>query len=266
MSKSMTALVIDWGIGGFSVVRQMTKLKLPIDIVYFSDSGFTPYGKLSKNEVRARISKIVEEASKEHPIDMVVIACNAASTAFIGKKNIMKRPLLNMIEPAAGQIKKLKKAAVTVVGGDLTAKSKSYSRLLKKTPHKVEEVSLQPLSALIELGFTQGAKVEKVLKSRLKKLSKKSDSKLPSYLVLACTHYPAAQKTFEKLYAQTEVLDPAIAVAKKLKKKTLKKMRRKAGGKLLKVFTTGTVKTMPKVLEKSFGIKLNKKLLKKFSL
>lgn len=257
--KKVKALVIDWGVGGFSVVRRLAKKKLPVDVVYVSDSGFTPYGKLSKPEVRERIGKIIKTISKEHKIDLVIIACNAASTAFIGKESILKRPLINMIEPTATALAKLKKSSITVVGGDLTVQSKSYSRLLKDSKHQVEEVSLQPLSALIEKGITGGAKIEKLLRDRLGELKS-------SQVVLACTHYPAAQKTFEKLYSMSEVVDPALAVAKVLKKKILKKkLSKKEKYKLMVVFTTGSVKSMPTVLKKAFGLKVRKKLFKSLS-
>jgi glutamate racemase len=264
----MLALVIDWGIGGFSVVRQIQKKHLPLDMIYVSDSGFTPYGKLSKKAVRERIGNIVDEASKKYKVDMVIIACNAASTAFIGKTKINKIPLINMIEPTAKAFRKMKKSQITIVGGDLTAKSKSYSQLLKKTPHRVKEISLQPLSALIERGFIQGEKIEDILRKRLGRLQPIKPER-PSYLVLACTHYPAAQKTFEKLFQATEVLDPAIAVSYRLKKKLMKlrkKVKRKAQYKLLQVFTTGTVKSMPIVLKKTFNLDLDSRLFKKFSL
>ena len=109
------------------------------------------------------------------------------------------------------------------------------------------------------VGITSGAKIEKLLRDRLGELKS-------SQVVLACTHYPAAQKTFEKLYSMSEVIDPALAVGQVLKKRLLKKkLSKKEKYKLMVVFTTGSVKTMPKVLKKAFGIKLRKKLFKSLS-
>jgi len=255
----MRALVIDWGIGGFSVVRQIQKKQLALDMIYVSDSGYTPYGKLSKSKVRSRIARLVADVSRAQKLDLVIIACNAASTAFVGSKKIGDIPVINMIEPTAKALAKLKKKnRITVVGGDLTVSSAKYSELLRDTPHKVREISLQPLSALIEQGHTNGVMVERVLKVRLKSLKNKKRSRL----VLACTHYPAAKKTFKKLFRDIDVLDPAEPVVKSVRRAL---GRQKKGESLLvHVYTTGDVKAMPRVLKKSFGMEIDPELFQKF--
>lgn len=46
--------ICDWGIGGLGVYKELRKRGSNADIVYFSDSGYTPYGKVPKDELHER--------------------------------------------------------------------------------------------------------------------------------------------------------------------------------------------------------------------
>lgn len=72
-------LVIDWGIGGFGVVRELERRSPGMGFVYFSDGGFTPYGKAKAGALVVRLERVARFFF-DRGVRRVVVACNAAST------------------------------------------------------------------------------------------------------------------------------------------------------------------------------------------
>ncbi len=56
--------VLDWGIGGFGFWNEWKKHRPEEGMIYFSDSGFAPYGLVSEEQLRERIEKIIVRLSK----------------------------------------------------------------------------------------------------------------------------------------------------------------------------------------------------------
>ena len=80
---------MDWGIGGLGV-QSLVKKRMPdVPVIYFSDTGAVPYGKMSRGELAARLDAIIAFL-KTKGVSHVVIACNAASTAipFLDKTDV----------------------------------------------------------------------------------------------------------------------------------------------------------------------------------
>lgn len=79
--KSNSIGIIDWGIGGLSVYKELRRQHNSDNYVYFSDSGYTPYGKSKKPELIKRLNTIIQFFRNKN-ISNVIIACNAASTVL----------------------------------------------------------------------------------------------------------------------------------------------------------------------------------------
>ena len=61
--------IMDWGIGGLTVYQAMRKRGLTTDVLYFSDSGTTPYGKLSKASLREQAGLVLGlDGYREHAL------------------------------------------------------------------------------------------------------------------------------------------------------------------------------------------------------
>ncbi len=71
---------IDSGIGGFSIMQEVERQLPGIGISYFMDNLYLPYGKLSEQALLSRLEGIV--AFLQHAVkpDLIVVACNTAST------------------------------------------------------------------------------------------------------------------------------------------------------------------------------------------
>ena len=78
--KPPTILVFDSGLGGLTVLREVVAARPDAHYVYVADDAFFPYGHHGEDEIIARVVPLVGELITAHEPDLVVIACNTAST------------------------------------------------------------------------------------------------------------------------------------------------------------------------------------------
>lgn len=197
--------IVDWGIGGIGLVRALDQVAPGLPVLYWSDAGATPYGRMGADELAARLTTVVT-ALAERGATEVVLACNAASTvvkrlaaAPIPVEGIIEHGLASVPEDVAGPI--------GVLGGRRTIAGGHYRRGLEKRGHLVLSRVAQPLSAHIEAGRTGSPQFLTDL-ARIIAPLRGVDA-----LVLACTHYPAASRWFEAALPQALLIDPAERLA-----------------------------------------------------
>lgn len=242
----MSLAVIDWGLGGFSVVQKVRKKYPKQSIIYFSDAGFTPYGKLDVVSVQSRVTAIVDFLKTQSEIHQLIIACNAASVGFLNVSTISGIPTINMIDPVVDYLNTSDHEEIMVVGGDLTTSVAHHKSNIK---HKsVQHVSLQPLSALIEKGSSGGKAVYECIQDRL------APYKF-STLVLACTHYPASINVFKELYASIVIVDPADVIIPLIKCKGTQ------DDSSVVVYTSGSTKDLIDNVLKLFGVRISELII-----
>jgi glutamate racemase len=236
--------ILDWGIGGVSVY-QIVKEKLgDASVVYFSDTGAAPYGKMSRSELVTRLNKVIDFL-KTKGVTHLVIGCNAASTAipFLHREDIK---IEGVIESAVEMTAKLKPKKLAVIGGKRTVLSGIYRRKFAEKGIKIEQRIAQPLSGLIESGDVSSDK----LRAESKKIL--APVKNSSHVLLACTHYPAIISVLKDFVsAETIFINPAGALVEKIAYWKLAK-----GGTDI-FLTTGDAESMKTAARNAFGVKIN---------
>jgi glutamate racemase len=99
------ALVFDSGVGGLSVMGEIAALLPQIRLTYAADNAAFPYGTKSEAELVARVSAVVGALVERTGPDIVVIACNTASTtALAAVRQFLTIPVVGVvpaIKPAA---------------------------------------------------------------------------------------------------------------------------------------------------------------------
>ncbi len=227
--------LLDWGIGGLTVLKKLASKHPQIDIIYFSDSGFTPYGKLSPEDLRTRLDKVFLFLKSQGATAMIV-ACNAASTAIVNESTFQGLPLINVISPTTSLCKTLPGQNLGVIGGQRTIDSNIYKTEIEKDSSlKVFQSVAQPLSALIEKGKISKSDVIADLEMIMAPLLAANIVSL----VLACTHYPALNPVVQELYPNLKLIDPADCVLS-----SLKLLETPDSNSQYKYFTTGDTKQM----------------------
>jgi glutamate racemase len=200
--------VLDWGIGGMGVVRELRRRAPEVPVVYLSDTGFTPYGQVSRAVLAARISRVVTALAEEGAL-AVVVACNAASTV-IGALGELPVPVFGVIDCALGLLPRTFRGTVGVIGGARTIRSGLYRRGLAGRGRRVVSRIAQPLSGHIEAGTVDSGACQAALDRILAPL-RDADA-----IVLACTHYPAIAPAIRARAPRAQLLDPAEALVEHL--------------------------------------------------
>jgi glutamate racemase len=241
MNKKLA--ILDWGIGGVSVYRLVKERLGDAAVIYFSDTGATPYGKMSRAELVARLNAVIDFL-KSKGATHLVIGCNAASTAipFLNREDIK---IEGVIESAVEMTAKLKPQKLAVIGGRRTVVSGIYRRKFAEKGIEIAQRIAQPLSGLIESGDVSSDKLRIESRKILAPVNKSS------HVLLACTHYPAIIPVLKDFVsADTVLLDPAAALIDKIAEWNLPK-----GGTDV-FYTTGEVEAMKTAAERAFGVKI----------
>ncbi len=229
--------MLDWGIGGCSVLAALQAHGVGCRVLYASDSGAPPYGKLTSTALAVRVQQVAEELMARGA-QQVVVACNAASTVCAR----IPLPLLSVIDAGVQEIRAKGYSRVAVLGGRRTIESQAYVAALPEV--EVIQRVAQPLSALVEAGQLQGPAVRAAVVEVISGLPK------VDALVLACTHYPALAPHFAALLPGVPLVDPGVALAQGLAKGL-------APGKVqARFFTSGDPASMRAAALAAFGVEI----------
>jgi glutamate racemase len=202
MSKKYSLGILDWGIGGISIHKLIKDTIGSIPIVYLSDTGATPYGRMKRAELALRLDSAVEFL-KGFGVSHLVIGCNAASTALplIKAYDIT---LEGMIGSAVASTLKRRPADLGLIGGRQTVISGVYRSAFLDERIRVKQRIAQPLSGLIESGDVSSDNLNAECSRILRPL------KDCSHILLACTHYPAILPILRRFVSsETVFIDPA---------------------------------------------------------
>lgn len=232
--------ILDWGIGGVGLLNKIRE-KSEIDVIYFSDTGFTPYGKVSEKELNERVLKVIDYLQICN-CDFIAVACNAASTVMPKKKNIY-----GVIQPAVELVKEMKLKSVGIAGGKRTIESELYKNILEKENIQVTQQIAQPLSARIESGDLHSAEMKKEIEAIFDSL------KNEKYILLACTHYPVIAKQINECLPDAVLIDPIEKMANQI----LSGISEATGNKNIKWMTSGNIHAMGKILKTVYNININ---------
>src|SRR6202795_4138771 len=80
-----TILVFDSGLGGLTVLREVVRARRDAHYVYVADDAFFPYGHHSEEAIIARVVPLIGELIAAHAPDLILIACNTASTLVMSQ-------------------------------------------------------------------------------------------------------------------------------------------------------------------------------------
>lgn len=250
--------IIDSGIGGLTVLKQI-KEDLPLeDYIYVADSKNAPYGPQSPEHVKTYVFRIVDFLIS-HDVKLIVVACNTATAAAINdvrqKYSIPVVGLEPAVKPAALHTK-TKNIGVLATEG--TFRGNHFQTTASKYKDYVD-IHLQVARGLVELaedGIFEGEQVDKLLIKYISPLLLKNID----FLVLGCTHYPYFYDSIKKITGNNvEVIDSAKPVSIRVKDLLMinHMLRTENNNPQLKFFTTGNDFSFQKALTKLFKVEYN---------
>ncbi len=195
--------VIDSGVGGLTVVKEISR-RLPHEsIVYFGDTARMPYGPRPNEEVRRFVFDIIEFLQHQE-IKLVVVACNSATAAGLSYyQQVCEQPVLGVIEPGVrAALACSRKQRIGIIGTSGTIGSLEYVKALQRENGLLHIVSKAcPLFVLlVENNLVDTPEALKVAHEYLAPMLKEDIDTL----ILGCTHYPLMTNLLQ------EVVGPSV--------------------------------------------------------
>ena len=222
MTNIQTILVIDSGLGGLTVLREIVAARPDAHFVYVADDAFFPYGHHTEDEIIARVVPLIGDLITRHAPDLVVIACNTASTLVMSYlRAAYTVPFVGTvpaIKPACAQSRSRR---VSVLGTKGTVQ-REYTRALIRDFAQGCEVTLvgsPDLASLAENALNGKAVSDDDIAAELAPCfvgDADGAGARTDTVVLACTHYPLLLDRLVKLAPWPVAwIDPAPAIARR---------------------------------------------------
>lgn len=236
--------IVDWGIGGISIYKLIKSELGNLPVIYLSDTGVTPYGRMSRRELISRL-QVVFAVLRSRGVTHLVVGCNAASTV-LPFLDVAGMKVEGVIESAIRETLRHKPEKLALIGGRRTVLSGVYRRAFTEQGTSVRQRIAQPLSAHIESGDVSSASLRAECATILRPIRD------CSHLLLACTHYPAIIPVLKEFVGgETVFINPAREVVSRIKR-----WRLPSEGRDIFV-TTGNPASMKNAALSAFGVRLN---------
>jgi glutamate racemase len=219
MAEKPRILLFDSGMGGLTVARAVARQLPQAQLVYAADNAAFPYGAWKEKELIQRIVMVVGKLIDTVKPDVVVIACNTASTIALAElRAAYAVPFVGTvpaIKPAAAQTKS---GVIGVLATPGTV-SREYTHALISSFASHCKVILHGAPRLAEIAEhkLKGLAIDiEQLREEVAPVFRTHDGKQTDVVVLGCTHYPLLTDDIAKIAPwPVSYIDPAPAIARR---------------------------------------------------
>ncbi len=218
MTLSPTILIFDSGVGGLSIYKEIRQLLPYAHFIFAFDNAGFPYGEKPAEQIISRTYRLIEKIVVHYTIDLVVIACNTASTVVLPKlRQHFPFPIVGVVPAIKPAVALTRNGVIGLLATRATVNREYTHDLIRRfAPHC--QVELLGSSRLVELA-------EEKLHSKPIYLSEFSEiilpwltlAKIPDTIVLGCTHFPLLKFELQSVLPATcQFIDSGVAVAQRV--------------------------------------------------
>lgn len=211
--------VFDSGLGGLTVVSSIQKVFKGAELFYIADTAYAPYGEKTSEQILARSLEITTYLLENHKIEVLIVACNTATSAAI-KQLRESFPTLIVIGTEPGikpAIINTQTSNIGVLATPATLKGEKYQFLVNELSStkkvKLYEQACIGLVEQIEKGEIDSKKTFDMLEKWLTPM--KNDN--VDTIVLGCTHYPLVDDIIKQIMGNDiTLIETGDAIANRL--------------------------------------------------
>jgi len=217
---SPTVLVLDSGLGGLTVYRAVAAARPDAKLVYVADDAAFPYGDMSEAALAAHLGSLVEQLCARYRPDLVVLACNTASTL------VLPQLRARLATPFVGTVPAIKPACssshsklVSVLGTRATVGREYTRELIRKFGNgsSITLVGSGRLAGYAEAELHGEPAADGSIRQEIAPCFVQADGRRTDTVVLACTHYPLLLTRLTALAPwPVSFVDPAPAIARRV--------------------------------------------------
>lgn len=208
--------VLDSGIGGLSVLREIHTHLPGCATIYVADQAHLPYGPRPLSEIYSYVDAITRFL-REQGAGVVVLACHAASAAALEQLRAAypDMPFVG-IEPAVKPaVEATRSGVVGVLTTQATADGALYRRVVARFAGATQVMTrvAPALVALAERATVDDAEAQAIVRADVEPLLDAGADQI----VLACTHFPFLSRWIAAVVGpDVALVDPGPAVARQV--------------------------------------------------
>lgn len=216
-------LAFDSGIGGLGIVQslltQSKEIPLKFSIDYLADNLVFPYGEQKDDFLIERIIHLIGQAIQTIKPDLVIIACNTASTIALDilRQHYPSMPFVGCVPPLRWAARISKSKTIGLLATRATIKRPYLQSLKEKFASDCELIAYGSpiLAQLAEDFFRYQTYNIHQIQQELNHLFQSPNSEEIDTICIGCTHYTFILDILRQHSSSTiKWLDPAPAVAK----------------------------------------------------
>jgi glutamate racemase len=196
MTKTRPLLVFDSGVGGLSVLGPIRALLPNAPIVYVADSAGYPYGTKTAAEIEARVPALLGRLSERFDPELIVIACNTASTiALDAVRAALDVPIVGTVPAIKPAAERSRSRVIGVLGTQATVRQPYVDRLSAQFASDCA-VLRHGSAELVDLAEAKlrGEPTDPAsYRAILSGLLGQPGGERMDMVVLACTHFPLVE-------------------------------------------------------------------------
>ncbi len=212
-------LVFDSGLGGLSVINAIVNARLGLDLFHLADTAFFPYGDKPDEALMVRVPAVIRAGIEASSADLVIVACNTASTLALD----VVRAQVSI--PVVGVVPAIKPAAALTQTGTIgllaTPKTvtRSYTDELIAAfgdGKRILRHGAVGLAGAAEAKLAGELPDREIFKAAITGIFDQEGGEAVDVVVLACTHYPLVQAELEAMAPRAVTwIDSGDAIARR---------------------------------------------------
>lgn len=250
--------VFDSGLGGLTVVRELSTLLPGEHIVYLGDSARVPYGIKSLDTVRRFALEDLRFLLRHDP-KMIVVACNSATAAAYDQL-VAASPVdvVDVIRPGAAQAVAATDGVVGVIGTEATVRSGAYQREIDRlSPGR--DVLARACPLLVPIVEEGRGEDDPIVLSVLCDYLHELQRRRCGAVILGCTHYPLLAGAIGKLMGpEVRIVSSAAAAAAEARRRLEAAWLANPGGDgSLRCYTTDNAERFAALGERFIGRRID---------
>lgn len=213
-------LVFDSGVGGLSIFEAIRQQIPGCDLTYASDNAAFPYGTKGETELVERVEAVLKQLLHRRAADIIVVACNSASTLALPHiRGHFQQPIVGVvpaIKPAALQSRS---GVIGLLATPGTVRRAYTQQLIEQFASDCEVIRLgsSELVALAEAKLRGQRVTAQNLANVLQPLELHPRRGEMDTLVLACTHFPLLAPELARHFGpEVQLIDSGDAIARRV--------------------------------------------------
>lgn len=219
LGRAPRILVFDSGLGGLTVHAELVRALPGAAFVYAADDAAFPYGALDDQRLVERVVAVMERLIARERPDLVVIACNTASTlALPALRARFAIPFVGTVPAVKPAVAASRSGLVSVLSTVGTARREHTRAMVDAFARdaRVTLVGAPNLAAICEAELRGERASDEAVLAEIGPCFVEREGRRTDVVALACTHFPLLLGRFEQLAPWPVVwIDSGPAIARR---------------------------------------------------